>query len=186
MVAGARHPRELDTISVTFVVLQDATGMEIGVKSKILPIGWGTVEDFQLVLNREIVPGHTFADFPTVLDVRWLGLRLGRGPSFNPHEFMVQRMYHKLEAMEQSRLGSPGNIYLSNATVFSVATHTLHMCEPSDQLRKVWNRVAAVILPGPRGWICEGGVYLKELFHLPSSIPHLDATALRLQARAMG
>eukprot|EP00971_Amphidinium_carterae_P211941 4205632-Amphidinium_carterae.2 len=54
MIAGARNPLELDIISVVFVVLEDATGMAIGIKSKILPIGWGSVAAFRRALCRVI------------------------------------------------------------------------------------------------------------------------------------
>eukprot|EP00971_Amphidinium_carterae_P102287 2025336-Amphidinium_carterae.1 len=54
--------------------------------------------------------------------------------------------------MAQSRLGTVGNMYLSQSALFSIVIHTLRMCEPSDDLRKAWGKVAAVVLPGPRGW----------------------------------
>eukprot|EP00971_Amphidinium_carterae_P182707 3625667-Amphidinium_carterae.5 len=56
------------------------------------------------------------------------------------------------------------------------------MCEPSEELRRTWSRVASAIMLGPKGWLGVGPVHLKELLHFPASIPDIDVTALRLQA----
>eukprot|EP00971_Amphidinium_carterae_P002623 52233-Amphidinium_carterae.1 len=140
MVAGARNPHELDVLSVVFVVLEDATGMAIGIKSKIMPIGLESVEDFRTELARVIVPGHSFEVFPVVTETRWLGVWISRGPLFNPHACMIQRMLGKLELLARSGLGAAGNIFLARAALFSVASHTLGMCEPSAELRQCWSK----------------------------------------------
>eukprot|EP00971_Amphidinium_carterae_P151606 3005461-Amphidinium_carterae.1 len=46
MVVGALHPKEFDVLAVAFVVLEDATGMAIGEKSKILPVGRASLTEF--------------------------------------------------------------------------------------------------------------------------------------------
>eukprot|EP00971_Amphidinium_carterae_P182706 3625667-Amphidinium_carterae.4 len=58
MVVGALPPKEFDVIAVAFVVLEDATGMAIGEKSKILLVGRAPLEVHRSVAQSDCTRSH--------------------------------------------------------------------------------------------------------------------------------
>eukprot|EP00971_Amphidinium_carterae_P349649 6491127-Amphidinium_carterae.1 len=160
-------------------LLRLATGLTLKPsKCVIMPIGSASCEQWRASLITLVGADHPLCQFSVQDWAIYLGVRLSRGPSFRGTQKAEAKFEERSACILALGYGTPRTMQLLRVLSVPILRHALSCSGVTPELRKTWQRVMRMCLPGLSGVgpVC---YHVRELFGWPTNAESLDSLAVR-------